>query len=206
MAQDKQIYAYIENSQVVFFCQKQCESQEPQQKISKLFSSVNERSRTAASAYQEPNKYAQILEQSNLSGADQESIVSKDIEAISSALKSYQDALNTASVEDALALYTQDGVFMPQHAEAFVGIDNVRKAYEGFFAMIKFDVKFEIKEIIPVAPDWAVARTNSTGKTDIRGRGAGYEANQDLFVFQKLGAEWRIARYCFSTTNPRPKW
>jgi hypothetical protein len=28
------------------------------------------------------------------------------------------------------------------------------------------------------------------------------ESNQELFIFQKLGGAWKIARYCFSTTNP----
>jgi hypothetical protein len=26
--------------------------------------------------------------------------------------------------------------------------------------------------------------------------------NQELFVFQKIDDAWKIARYCFSTTNP----
>lgn len=131
--------------------------------------------------------------------------VSKDIEAITSVLHSYQNALNTASVEDAVAFYTKDGVCMPQHAESYVGIDKVRKAYEGFFSMINFDVKIEIKEVVPVAPDWAFARTNSAGTTEVEGRGVGNEANQELFVFQKVGGEWKIARYCSSTTNPPPE-
>ena len=132
-------------------------------------------------------------------------LVSKDIEAIAAVLHSYQEALNTASVEDAVKLYTQDGICMPQHAKSFIGIDNVRKAYEGFFSMIKFNVKFDIQEIVPVAPDWAFARTNSAGTTDVKGRGLGNEANQELFMFQKTGSEWKIARYCFSTTNPPPQ-
>ena len=128
--------------------------------------------------------------------------MSKDVEAISGVLKQYQDALNNASVEDAVNLYAEDGICMPQHAQSFVGIANVRKAYESFFAMIRFNVKFTIQEVVPVAPDWAFARTNSAGTTDVRGRGVGNEANQELFVFQKVGGEWKIARYCFSTTNP----
>ena len=131
--------------------------------------------------------------------------MSKDIEAIAAVLHRYQDALNSSSTEDAISLYTQEGICMPQHAPSFVGIDNVRKAYDGFFSIIKFNVKFDIQEIVPVAPDWAFARTNSAGTTDVKGRGKGNEANQELFMFQKTGGEWKIARYCFSTTNPPPK-
>ena len=130
--------------------------------------------------------------------------MSSDIEAIAAVLQTYQEALNTSSTEEAVELYTRDGVCMPQNAQSFVGIENVRKAYDGFFQMIKFNVKFEIQEIVPMAPDWAFARTNSEGTKIVKGRGEGYEANQDLFIFQKVGGEWKIARYCFSTTNPPP--
>ena len=133
---------------------------------------------------------------------DHKTVVSKDIEAITSVLRDYEEALNNSSTEEAVQLYARDGVCMPQHAQSFVGIDNVRKAYDGFFKMIKFNVKFEIQEIVPVAPDWAFARTNSAGTTVVEGRGEGHEANQELFVFHKVGGEWKIARYCFSTTNP----
>ncbi|MCJ1457787.1 hypothetical protein MMC28_008156 [Mycoblastus sanguinarius] len=134
-------------------------------------------------------------------------IVSKDIEAIASVLRSYQDALNSASTEDAVKLYTPDGICMPQYAKSFIGVDNVRKAYVSFFETIKFDVRFDIQEIVPVAPDWAFARTNSAGTTVVEGRGKAHEANQELFIFQKIGndGEWKIARYCFSTTNPPPQ-
>lgn len=129
-------------------------------------------------------------------------VVSKDIEAISSTIRNYEEALNNSSAEEAVQLYTRDGVCMPQHAQSFVGIDNVRKAYDGFFQMIKFNVKFEIQEIVPVAPDWAFARTNSAGTTIVKARGEGHEANHELFIFQKVGGEWKIARYCCSTANP----
>ena len=129
-------------------------------------------------------------------------IVSKDIEAIASTLRSYEEALNTSSVEEVVQLYTRDGVCMPQHAQSFVGIDNVRKAYDSFFQTTEFSIKFEIQEIVPVAPDWAFARTNSAGTTIVKGRGEAEQANQELFIFQKAGGEWKIARYCFSSTYP----
>ena len=129
--------------------------------------------------------------------------VSADIQTIAGVLHDYQEALNGGSTEDAVSLYAQDGVCMPPHAQASVGIENIRNAYDEFFSTTKFNVRFDIKEIVPVAPDWAFARTSSTGTADVKGRGVGNEANQELFVFQKTtGGEWKIARYCFSTTNP----
>ena len=127
--------------------------------------------------------------------------MSKDIEAITTLLHTYQNALNTSSLEDALSLYAPDPVCMPPNSPSFVGPAAVRTAYESFFAAIKFDVKFDIQEIVPVAPDWAFARTNSEGVSDVKGRGKGREANQELFVLKKVGGEWKIARYAFSTTK-----
>jgi len=52
-------------------------------------------------------------------------------------------------------------------------------------------------------PDWAFARTNPAGFARVNAtRRGGPEANQELFVFQKIDGAWKIARYCFSTTNP----
>jgi ketosteroid isomerase-like protein len=71
------------------------------------------------------------------------------------------------------------------------------------FTAITLTVKFEIAEIRQIAPDWAIARTNSAGTVRVNATGGGSpEANQELFVFQKIDDAWKIARYCFSTTNP----
>ena len=126
-----------------------------------------------------------------------------DEHAVASVLKDYQMALNRSDAEAALELYAPDGVFMPQHSRASVGTAAVRKAYEAVFAAITLTVKFEIAEIRQIAPDWVLARTNSAGTTKNNATGAeGPEANQELFLFQKIDGAWKIARYCFCTTNP----
>jgi uncharacterized protein (TIGR02246 family) len=124
-------------------------------------------------------------------------------QVIADLLIQYQDALNNSDTEAVMKLYAADGVFMPQHFPSSVGADAVRKAYQGVFHAITLKVKFKIEEIIVLAPQWAMARTNSAGTTTIHANGAsGPEANQELFLLQKIGGAWKIARYCFSTTNP----
>jgi len=126
-----------------------------------------------------------------------------DENAVASVLKDYQMALNRSDAEAALELYAPDGVFMPQHSRSSVGTAAVRKAYEAVFAAITLTVKFEIAEIRQIAPDWVLARTNSAGTTKNNATGAeGPEANQELFLFQKIDGAWKIARYCFCTTDP----
>jgi uncharacterized protein (TIGR02246 family) len=127
-----------------------------------------------------------------------------DETAIRSVMASYNDALNNGSTGAAIALYADDGVFMPPYSQSAVGKERVRKAYDAVFAELKFDVKFTIAELVLMAPDWAYVRTNSAGVTGHASTGkTTAEANQELFIFKKgEDGEWRIARYSFSPTNP----
>jgi len=119
-------------------------------------------------------------------------------------LKNYERVLNGSDVPGVLKLYAQDGVFMAQHNPSAVGIDQVEAAYKAVFRAINLNVKFDIVEVEIVAPNWAFARTNSSGTTTINATGEKVsEGNQELFVLQKLAGDWKIARYAFSTTNPR---
>jgi uncharacterized protein (TIGR02246 family) len=126
-----------------------------------------------------------------------------DEQAVAAVLAKYQDALNQSDTDAVMKLYASDGVFMPQHFPSSVGAVAVRKAYDAVFNAITLTVKFNVAEIHQIAPEWAIARTNSAGTVKVKTTGGGGpEANQELFVFQKIDGTWKIARYCFSTTNP----
>ena len=126
-----------------------------------------------------------------------------DVEAIKAVLQQYEAALNASNTAQALQLYTADGVFMPQHSASAVGTEQVKAAYDAVFGAIQLAVKFTVAEVQVVAADWAFARTTSAGSVKVKASGGGGpEANQELFVFQKVGGQWKIARYCFCTTNP----
>jgi len=130
-----------------------------------------------------------------------------DEEAVASVLANYQDALNASNTDAVMRLYSEEGVFMPPYSQSAIGAAAVRQAYDAVFKAIKLSVKFNIAEIVAIAPDWAFARTNSAGTTTINATGAkSAEANQELFIFQKgLDGKWKIARYSFSSTNPPPQ-
>ena len=124
-------------------------------------------------------------------------------QAVAAVLAEYQDALNQSDTDAVMKLYAFDGVFMPQHFPSSVGADAVRKAYLAVFEAITLKVEFKVAEVLQIAPDWAIARTNSAGTVKVNATGdGGPEANQELFVFQNINGAWKIARYCFSTTNP----
>jgi uncharacterized protein (TIGR02246 family) len=129
----------------------------------------------------------------------------KEVEAVvGSVLARYQDALNASDTNKVMPLYAEDGVFMPPHSQSAVGAAAVRQAYDAVFRAIRLSVKFNIAEIVVMSPEWAFARTNSAGTVTIHATGAtGAEGNQELFIFSKgVDGTWKIARYCFATTNP----
>jgi uncharacterized protein (TIGR02246 family) len=129
--------------------------------------------------------------------------MNSDEKAIGAVLAKYQDALNQSGTDAVMELYAADGVFMPQNSPSSVGAQAIHKAYEAVFAAIKLNVKFDIAEIRQLAPEWAFARTNSAGRSKVNATGeSASEGNQELFIFQKIAGVWKIARYCFSTTNP----
>jgi uncharacterized protein (TIGR02246 family) len=137
----------------------------------------------------------------SLSGAHATDLDKTQIEAV---LKGYEQVLNAGDVAGVLKLYTKDGVFMAQHNPSAVGIHQVEAAYTGAFQAIDLNVEFDIIEVEVIADDWAFARTNSSGTTTINATGDQIpEGNQELFVLQKIDGDWKIARYAFSTTNPR---
>jgi uncharacterized protein (TIGR02246 family) len=129
--------------------------------------------------------------------------MNRDEKAVADVLNTYQDALVRSDLDDCIRLYAPDGVFMPQNSPSSIGIDAVRNAYAAVFRAIELSVVFRIEEVRQLAPDWVMARTNSSGTVKVHATGEkAAEGNQELFLFQKLGGEWKIARYCFSSTNP----
>ncbi len=137
----------------------------------------------------------------SLSGAHASDLDEAQIEAV---LKGYERVLNASDVEGVVKLYTEDGVFMAQHNPSAVGVQQVEAAYTAVFQAIDLNVEFDIVEIEVIADDWAFARSNSSGTTTINATGDKVpESNQELFVMQKSDGDWKIARYAFSTTNPR---
>ena len=124
--------------------------------------------------------------------------------AVAAVLAKYQEALNQSDTAAVMKLYAPDGVFMPQNSPSSVGAEEVRRAYDAVFRTIKLTVKFNVAEVVEMAPNWVFARTNSAGTVKVLASDAGGpEANQELFLFQKIDGVWKIARYCFSTTNPQ---
>lgn len=128
-----------------------------------------------------------------------------DIDKMTSVLRTYEKNLNAGDVDGIIALYSDEGVFMPQHSQPQVGKEAVREAYIQVFNNIDLDIVFEIDEVEQLSKEWGFARTRSKGTTTILANGSRVaEGNQELFLLKKdSSGNWKIARYIFSTTNPR---
>ena len=125
--------------------------------------------------------------------------------AITSVLSAYEAALNASDIEAIRRLYTEDVVLMRPFRPSVVGKAAVRQPSAA--GARKLNIKFTIAEIVEMTPDWAFARTNSAGTITLNATGAtSPEANQELFIFRKdTDGAWKIARYSFSPTIPRPQ-
>jgi uncharacterized protein (TIGR02246 family) len=118
--------------------------------------------------------------------------------AIEKVLFSYCDALNASDVNKVLPLYTNDGVFMPSGVPSAIGQEQIKSSYEFVFKTIQLNIQFYIDEI-QVNGDFAFAQTTSKGNTLIHANGQTVpEENRELFVFEKVNGQWKIARYMFN--------
>lgn len=127
-----------------------------------------------------------------------EKLAKQEIENL---LMTYKGTLNTSNAKKATSLYTKEGVFMPTGAPSGIGTEGILKSYEFVFSQIQLNIEFFIEEIV-VEGNMAFAVTNSKGTVKIIANGAELpEANRELFVFEKVDGEWKIARYMFNKTK-----
>lgn len=129
-----------------------------------------------------------------------------DRKRIINVIETYQRALNGNDVDGVLKVYAEDGVFMPEHSPASVGLPEIREAYEMVFKTIDLDVGLHIVEIEILGDNWALVRSTSDGTIKINASGVAVpNDSKELFVLRKqTGGEWKFARYAFSS-NIRPQ-
>lgn len=140
--------------------------------------------------------------ESNQIATQKSAIMQKeDKQKIEALLSEYKKSLNTSNAQLAQSLYTKDGVFMPSGAPSAIGSDDILKSYEFIFSQIQLNIEFFIDEIL-VEGDFAFATTSSKGTTLIHANGETVpEENRELFVFEKVNGDWKIARYMFNKTK-----
>lgn len=153
---------------------------------------------TMASCTQKENSGASTNTTQNI-----EIMEKQEKQKIEALLSEYEKSLNTSDANLAQSLYTKDGIFMPTEAPSGIGTEGILKSYEFVFSQIQLNIEFFIEEI-QVEGNMAFAVTSSKGTTLIHATGDSIpEANRELFVFEKVNDEWKIARYMFNKTEPK---
>lgn len=119
----------------------------------------------------------------------------QDIRAL---LATYEELLNASDAERIAALYTTDGLFMPQGFPTAIGRQAVLESYRAIFSNITLSIGFDVDEVV-TSGELATAITRSNGTVRINATGGSApEANRELFAFAKEDGAWRIARYMFN--------
>lgn len=132
-----------------------------------------------------------------------EIMIKEEKQKIEALLSEYKKSLNTSDAKLAQSLYTKDGVFMPTEGPSGIGSEGILKSYEFVFSQIRLNIEFFIEEI-EVEGNMAFAVTSSKGTVKIHANGIeAPEANRELFVFEKVDGQWKIARYMFNKTEPK---
>lgn len=145
----------------------------------------------------------QNQESNQVSTQKTEIMQKEEKQKIENLLSEYEKSLNNSDAELAQSLYTKDGIFMPTEAPSGIGSKGILKSYEYVFSQIQLNIEFFIEEI-EVEGNMAFAVTSSKGTVKIHANGVKVpEANRELFVFEKVDGEWKIARYMFNKTEPK---
>lgn len=114
---------------------------------------------------------------------------------------SYRDALNASDVNKVVALYTTAGVLLANAAPTATGTEQVKGTYQYVFDNFKYTLDFTIG-VIKVNGNYAFATTTSKGSFVIKASGQKVEdENRELFVFEKVNGQWKIARYMYNKTK-----
>lgn len=114
---------------------------------------------------------------------------------------SYRDALNASDANKVVSLYTADGVLLANAAPTAEGAAAVKGTYQYVFDNFKYNLEFTIIEIV-VNGNYAFARSTSKGSFVIKSNGQTVpDENRELFVFEKVKGQWKIARYMYNKTK-----
>jgi len=132
------------------------------------------------------------------------SVYANERAAIEQVIRTYGEAMNQSNVEQVVALFTEDGVFMPSDQETASGHDQIRKAYEHEFHLIDLNVEVIIDEIYH-QNDLAYVRSRSKGTLKILAKdiSVSTEKYRAFFVLKKRKGKWKIAHFMFNFNAPR---
>jgi uncharacterized protein (TIGR02246 family) len=119
-------------------------------------------------------------------------------------VRKYFAAFNAGSVDDLLALFTEDATVAPDGMPTASGLDELRAVYAGFLDATHV-AEHETVDQIRLGADIALVRTHSTGTATDRATGERSELRlRELFGVRRTADGWRICEYSFNSDAARP--
>ena len=120
--------------------------------------------------------------------------------AIEKLIFDYSSAFNAADITKTVALYSPEGILMPNNGPVAQGQNQLTKSFYFLFSKFQIEINYHINEIT-ISGDYAYVRTNSIVKTFVKANNELIVLeNKELFVVQKLNDDWKISHYIFNNT------
>ncbi|MDO7848610.1 nuclear transport factor 2 family protein [Hymenobacter sp. M29] len=114
----------------------------------------------------------------------------------------YAEALNAANPALLPALYTTDGVFMPDGVTSLPAGTLPGKG-ENFFAKTRFHISYAVEDVT-VGGEYAfVQATARTATTDLATGQQVARTSREFFVLRQESQDWKIYRYLFNSVRER---
>ena len=126
-----------------------------------------------------------------------------DIQEITEVLKHYEKYVNESNSAGLGSLYCKDAILLPDRFDVFEGAEAIERFYAYAFTLLTLNLEFSIhSENIFVSGDVGYATTDSTGTRYLKEPDQTVpEINRELWVFNKVDGDWKIARYCFNKSE-----
>ncbi len=126
-----------------------------------------------------------------------------DTAQIAEVLRNYERFVNESNAVALGDLYSEASILLPDRFQAFNGAEAIGGFYAFAFRALTLDLEFAIDPAdIVVAGDVAYATTSSTGTRLIKETGqTAPEINRELWVFERVEGDWKIARYAFNKSE-----
>jgi uncharacterized protein (TIGR02246 family) len=120
-----------------------------------------------------------------------------ETQAINALIDTYSKALNTADSLSIIDLYSDEGLFFPNHYHTIDKHHLISKAGT-FFKDNHFSIVFEIKNVVVHGEFAFVQSTSTTTVRNLKEEKRVSKTSRDLFVLRKEQNLWKIYRYIFN--------
>ena len=123
---------------------------------------------------------------------------------VKTVVERYQDGLNSSNFAKIRPLFAADAVAEWNEKATVKGVAAMAEPYEALFKIIKFTTDFQY-DAVDLHGDLAIVRTHHPiGSVELflKDGSTKLDFNREIFVLKRMGGDWKIILYTF-TTQPR---